>query len=273
MKIREVLSRRTDLSTFVVHLTRDWVEVLDDVGPMFVPAGDSFRQIIRERLLRAITPMGWAKDQDDPQDVAKQTQRVVSFSETPLEHIWAMFVEIEDREREVKLKPYGLALTKIVARQLGVNPVWYVDMTPGHEWLARPLWQLKEEAVDSGVFHTKPAAQLFPFFDWMGGPFSENPTSKEFWWEREWRHRGPLALGPIWQKIIWLCPAAEHDEFRRLVQEATPEDETASSVFIDPAWGLEEIVAHLAGFPETDVSVFAAATADDAPDEGPPPLL
>jgi len=26
MKIREILSRRSDLSTFIVHLTRDWEE-------------------------------------------------------------------------------------------------------------------------------------------------------------------------------------------------------------------------------------------------------
>jgi hypothetical protein len=234
VKIREVLSRRNDLSTFVVHLTRDFEDEFD--GQLVdVPATASFAQIIRERQLRAVSPMGWASDQDDPDDAAKQTQRVVSFSETPLEHIWAMFEEIEDREREIKLQPYGLAFSKIVARGLGVNPVWYVDMTPtGHDWLANPLWELKNQAVDSGTFHTTSAARILPMFDWMGGPFPYSNTSKEFWWEREWRHRGPLSLVPIWQKIIWLCPAAEHEEFRRQVAEATPAGEDASRIFIDP---------------------------------------
>lgn len=40
--------------------------------------------------------MGWAYYEDDSDDPAKQTQRVVAFSETPLEYTWAMFEEIED---------------------------------------------------------------------------------------------------------------------------------------------------------------------------------
>jgi hypothetical protein len=37
-----------------------------------------------------------------------------------------MFEEIEDRERAIELQPYGLAMTKVIARRFGVNPVWYV---------------------------------------------------------------------------------------------------------------------------------------------------
>jgi hypothetical protein len=42
-------------------------------------------------------------------------------------------------------------------------------------------------------------------------------------------------------------------------------------VFIDPSWGLEEIIAHLAGLPMSDVSVFAAAAAQDDTAEPLPP--
>jgi hypothetical protein len=276
VKIRELLARRSDLSTFVVHLTRDYIEPPDpetgDPG-FWMPPDVAFGQIIRERLLRAGSAMGWARDQDDPDDPTKQTQRVIAFSETPLEHTWAMFAEIEDRERQIELKPYGLAMTKVVARRLGVNPVWYVDMTPsGHDWLSNPINELRDQAIASGDFHEQPIAQLLPFFDWMGGPFPANPTSKEFWWEREWRHRGDLHLAPIWAKIIWLCPEGEHDEFRRQVEAATPAGERSSGVFVDPSWGLEEIVARLAGFPPEDISVFTAAAADDQPGELPPVL-
>lgn len=136
LRLRKILSRRSDLSTFVVHLTRDW----EEPGEYLMPAAICLEEIIRERLLRAVTPMGWARDQDDPNDAESQTQRVVAFSETPLEHTWAMFEEIEDRERAIELQPYGLAMTKVIARRLGVNPVWYVDMTPsGHPWLSTPI--------------------------------------------------------------------------------------------------------------------------------------
>jgi hypothetical protein len=76
--------------------------------------------------------MGWDQDADD--DPAQQSQRVVCFSETPLEHVYSLVADIEGRQ--INLEPYGIALTKLVARRIGVNPVWYVDMTPaGHEWL------------------------------------------------------------------------------------------------------------------------------------------
>jgi hypothetical protein len=159
----------------------------------------------------------------------------------------------------------------VIARQRAVNPVWYVDMTPsGHDWLSHPIWQLRDAAVATGQFHTQPIARILPFFDWMGGPYRNSPTAKEFWWEREWRHQGEFDLAPIWSKIIWLCPADEHDEFKARVLAATIEAETASDAFIDPAWGLEEIIAHLAGLPMEDVSVFGAAQAGDDTGEPPP---
>lgn len=204
------------------------------------------------------------------EDAAKRTQRVVCFTETPLEHTYALFADIEDRERKVKLQPYGLALPKLIARRAGVNPVWYIDMTLGHDWLANDVRKLRDEAVATGDFHNQPIARLLPFFDWMGGPFPNNPTSKEFWWEREWRHRGDLSLVLFWSKIIWLCPEAEHARFRATVEEATPEGEQSSGIFLDPSWGSKKIIAHLAGLPATDVSVFAASEAHDAQPEPPP---
>jgi hypothetical protein len=126
VNIQDVLNRRTDLSTFVVHLTRDeQVQPNDNGPPVFYPADQKLRSIIRERRLIAATPMGLGWDQDDPADPTRQTQRAVSFSETPLEHIYALVADIDGRQ--IKLEPYGLVLTKIVARREGVNPVWYVD--------------------------------------------------------------------------------------------------------------------------------------------------
>jgi hypothetical protein len=266
VKIREVLSRRNDLSTFVVHLTRDIVETDSEGQPVWIPAEQSLRWIIEGRALRAVTPMGWAKALDDTGDPAKQSQRVICFSEAPLEHTYSLVAEIEDRARDIELRPYGLALPKLVARRLGVNPVWYVDMTGGtgsHDWdIVHALDRLRDGLVADDIagrsdFHSHDLAQLFPFVEAMGSWPGRNP--KEFWWEREWRCRGDLSLAPIWSKIIWLCPAASHTEFRRRVNDATPSGETASRVFIDPTWGLEEIIASLAGLPDEDVSVFAAA--------------
>lgn len=231
--IREVLHRRTDLSTFVVHLTRD-------------KDGRTARQvldsIINERILRAGRPMGWADEQDDPMDEQKQTQRVVCFTETPLEHIYSHVADIEGRS--IDFAPYGLALTKLAARKMGINPVWYVDMTPGQQksWALRnAIERLRDEAVAAGDFHQKPIAQLTPFIEQMG-TWPTRDSQKEFWWEREWRHVGELGLSS--GSMIWLCP---EDEMGSL---------TVGEPVIDPRWGLEQIIAHLAKFPLEDVTPF-----------------
>ena len=70
---------------------------------------------------------------------------------------------------------------------------------------------------------------------------------KEWWWEREWRHVGDLALPST--GMIWLCPEADIAEVN-----ARAGYELAS--WVDPIWGLEEIIPRLAGFSLKDVSPF-----------------
>src|SRR5687767_756900 len=103
--IRDVLNRRTDLSTFVVHLTKT-------IGSDH--AHTQLQSILDEQRIEARTPMGWALDQDDPSDSSHQSQRVVSFTETPLEHIYSHVAEIAGRRE--KFEPYGIAMTKLAAR-------------------------------------------------------------------------------------------------------------------------------------------------------------
>jgi Putative abortive phage resistance protein AbiGi, antitoxin len=242
--IRTILHRRTDLSTFVVHLTRK----RDDT----YSALDALVDIAKYNRLEARTAMGWAKLQDDPADPTRQSQRVVCFSETPLEHVHLMCGPIDNRA--IALEPYGIALTKLKARKLGINPIWYVDMTTGqgdsHEWhLAKTLNGLRDAAINAAAadgdnFHDYTLAQLFPFFEQMG---TWPNSKKEFWWEREWRHVGHLQLP--YRGVIWLCP---EDDIHQLSQRAGRE----LKPWLDPVWGLEEIIAHLADLPPKDVSPF-----------------
>lgn len=196
--------------------------------------------------------MGWGADQDDPADPTKQTQRVVCFSETPLEHIYSLVADIQGRQ--VRLEPYGVLFTKLAARRLGVNPIWYVDQTAGQQeqWrTARAVDALKQAAVASGDFHNQPAARLLPFFEQMG---TWPQGQKEFWWEREWRHIGDVAL-PF--GCLYLCPEDEFDEFvPRIDGEHISAWNRRKREYIDPRWGLEQIVAHLAAMPPEDVSPF-----------------
>lgn len=241
--IREVLNRRDDLSTFVVHLTR----ARDGIS-----AKDRLTTIINDRQIIAGSPMGWAADQDDPADATKQTQRVVCFSETPLQHIYSLVADIEGRQ--VKLEPYGVAMTKMSARRLGINPVWYVDMTPGRDWVISPaLNTLKNAATATGAFHEQPIARLLPFFEPMG---TWPQRQREFWWEREWRHVGDVALPDPLVGILILCPEDEIDDFQALSGQT-------HRMCLDPRWGLEQIIAHLAQVPVDQITPFAPGHADD----------
>jgi hypothetical protein len=79
---------------------------------------------------------------------------------------------------------------------------------------------------------------------------------KEFWWEREWRHVGDLDLPNEYRGVLWLCPEGE---------ELVGPDGESLEPRIDPRWGLEQIIAHLAGFAVEDVTPFAPH--QDPPDE------
>lgn len=243
--IEEVLQRRTDLSTFVVHLTRD------RDGRT---ARENLESIIDEQLLRAVFPRGWATREafrlDDP---SLATQRAVCFSETPLEHVHALFADIAGRS--IHFAPYGVAFPKMVARAMGINPVWYVDFSRGsgagrHRPIKDALNALVKEAA--GDFAVHPVSRLTPFIEGMGSWSNGNGgvRRREFSWEREWRHLGDLDLSPWWSKALWLCPQDELDVFSaRLGTDRR---------CIDPAWGLERIIGHLLELGEAEMTPFAA---------------
>lgn len=221
--ISELLDRRSDLSTFVVHLTRHG----KDGTPT---ASENLESILKAREIEARSAFGW-KNGVAESDLS--ACRVVCFSETPLEHLYVLFQEIQNRD--IKMEPYGLAFTKEVARRHGVNPVWYV----GHgadfigRWrLAGALDALRDEAKAAG-FASSPAATILPFVESMG-IWPTTGTTKEFSWEREWRHLGDLSFGDGEVALV-LCPAAEIDYFESL----------GRWVAVDPGWSLEKMISKL----------------------------
>jgi hypothetical protein len=178
MKIKEMLDRRTDLSTFVVHLTRRTGES---------SARANLKSILRQRCMRAVSAMGAASEFFDHGTPEWDSQRVVSFTESPLEQLHSFFVEFDETRRH-GFEPYGLAFTKLQARRTGVNPVWYLDVTWGTPWRVKFVWNLVKERKASGNFLGSDIAEIAPFVETMG--YVRSAPHKEFWWEREWRHLG-----------------------------------------------------------------------------------
>ena len=194
MQITELLGRRTDLSTFLVHLTRD-------NGRR--SAKQNLFNIIETNTLEARTPFGAAVDPLNAANLSTDSQRCVCFTETPLEHVSLLAKEIDGRD--IEFKPYGVAITRKQGRIGGANPVWYLDMSPsGRDWLTHSTKKLVQAAIGTRAFEEQPIARLAPYMDWMG--VWPSGRKKEFWWEREWRYVGNFTL-PI--RYIVLCPQEE----------------------------------------------------------------
>ena len=238
MDIRQLLARRSDLSTFLIHLTREYNGAA---------AKDNLKAILNERVIEARNPYSSAMKHLEKlkqlDDANVNTQKVVCFTETPLEHVHLLAGEIQGRRN--KFEPYGIAITKRTARIKGVNPVWYLDITPNHDWLTGPLDRLIDKQIQSGGFSTSDIAKLAPFIEQMG---SGSGYFKEYWWEREWRHRGHFALDM--PKFIIICPEGEFDA---VIPQWAKDMKMPT---IDSEWSLEQIIGRLAGFLPENIDPF-----------------
>ncbi|CAL9362849.1 hypothetical protein SUDANB121_00710 [Nocardiopsis dassonvillei] len=266
--IEELLHRRSDLSTFLVHLSRNNQGKEND-------ARDNLLSILVSRRISATSFFGVAEDQAKQVPEVAETQRVVCFSETPIEHVWMMCEQIPGRS--VQLKGYGLAITKVYARSRGVNPVWYVDQTPSSNsptWLTKAFKALVEQAEVRALVEKdtsdqsygellaeSPVLKLTPFIEPMG----TYNVAREFWWEREWRHVGDFRFLAPEDIIVAFVPEADQEAFRRdltaLIKDELEDEEPFDwgvgeplrqdyyehLVFVDATWSLEHMIASIAG--------------------------
>ncbi len=130
--------------------------------------------------------------------------------------------------------------------------MWYIDITPSHDWLMGPINELVDTAMAAGGIEETSISRLAPFFEQMGTqpPAGGNAGNrKEFWWEREWRHVGAFALP---ERVTVLCPEAEFPVFRHAVGI----QQGRSASFIDPRWGLEQITSRLSGYGPEDSDIL-----------------
>ena len=249
--IEELLHRRTDLSTFLVHFTRRHNRR---------SARDNLVSILRDRRIEARSVYGMAAGLVGRFPELADDQKTVCFTETPLEHAWMMCSTIEGRS--VQFNGYGLAFTKTFARRRGVNPVWYLDITPrgGRDWLTVPIDELLDQAVEDATpprattpnlerLASAPILRLTPFIEQMGNP--TGTRRKEFWWEREWRHVGDLSFSTD-DIVVVFAPEDEHESLREQLRSrprgasATPPIASNMPAFVDAQWGLERMIGALA---------------------------
>jgi hypothetical protein len=254
--IEQLLHRRTDLSTFLVHLTRTGGGQI---------ARDNLLSMAENNLLEARSALGPASRLEPYLAATSATQKVVCFTETPLEHTWMMLQQIEGRT--IQFEPYGLAITKTTARKSHFNPVWYSDISTrgGRSWPMASVNQLVDDAeqrckksdgtLDVDALQVEPILRLTPFLEQMGPML--NGGRKEFWWEREWRHVDDYAISFPSRIVALFAPENDHGPIRRDLQQFN--ERWSRRPILDPSWGVERMVAELTEVAPEEIGPFPEA--------------
>ncbi|MEV5967841.1 abortive infection system antitoxin AbiGi family protein [Kribbella sp. NPDC051952] len=199
-----------------------------------------------------------AADLDTYLALTTATQRTVCFSETPLEHTWMMVRDIQGRQQT--FQKYGLVFTKALCRRNGCNPVWYLDITRGHDWLTVPIREQIRRAVSESLDSTgridprrlaeQSVLRITPYIEQMGNPSGRR---KEFWWEREWRHVGHFAFKTPNRVVALLAPEEDHEDTAAEIAALSYSWLRREVPLVDPDWGLERMISALAGVHANDI--------------------
>jgi len=201
--VQKVLQLRSDISPFLVHLTRN--------TDSRHSARRNLGNILRSMTLKYGTgrPISDASYGVQCFALPKKTSltyfSAVSFTEAPIGEIHNL-LEIEGRQ--VNLEPYGLVFLKERLKSKGVSPVFYINNSRGNkDNCVRALCSLMKT-------HEKEAAEILPFVSFFGRflrPAYGGTTykrKKDFLWEREWRYASPDFRFKFKEKdvFIGLCP-------------------------------------------------------------------
>lgn len=211
--IQDILYFRSDISPFLVHLTRDRDQNGED-------AKATLQKIIGERKLisgaNEISDVKYGGNTSSmlPDD-KKKYFAAVCFTETPLNEVHCL---LEINSRQIDLRGYGLVFLKEALHKKGVCPVFYVNNEKGDmDGVFQALFSLIKT-------HPTEAAKVLPLFATFGQKVQSPGTAKrpngpvDFRWEREWRY--PSASGDLEftdeDVFVGLCPHDEIGDFEAL---------------------------------------------------------
>ncbi|MDL2324541.1 hypothetical protein LJC61_05255 [Ruminococcaceae bacterium OttesenSCG-928-A16] len=222
------LSERTDLSNFLVHLTRDSPES---------SAKESLISILNAQKIEARNHHCLFKKslEKEPLDFQKKFY-VTCYTETPLDKIKHLTKKIENRNK--KFQPYGLVFIKSNQKKSekgsenAPNPVFYAMGNNG--FLIRALFSEFDQYLED--FENGNPNN----FNLIGSLVNIVNENHNFQWEREWRTVGDYEfLIPELAAVI--APSSEHSDIRSKVNYYFADAIT----FIDIDWNMEQILLHI----------------------------
>jgi hypothetical protein len=95
--------------------------------------------------------------------------------------------------------------------------------------------------------------RLTPFIEQMG-PMN-NGKRKEFWWEREWRHRSHFHYS-VQDVVAVFAPADDDQAIRADPGKLTPFWNDRPVPVLDPIWGQERMIAEMSGISANRIGPF-----------------
>lgn len=192
MDISKVLSQRTDLSKFLVHLTRDI--------PGQSSAKENLISILKDKHLFAKNfECLFTNKLNNQNDNIKNQFKTTSFTETPLDKLH-LLTSIAKRKKE--FQPYGLIFNKSLIKTSGGNPVFYLHSE--NREITKYLWEKYDEFIADPKSHKN-----FPKFGSRVNFIKDNVI--DFYWEREWKVCGDLEFRYD-DLVAIICP--EHEQLK-----------------------------------------------------------
>ncbi len=241
-----IIKNRSDISQFLIHLTKDGVfdHYVDTGSDRFlwksqtVNAEDSLRKILttypKPRLV-AQSPMGYFKYKIDLPTkvrggVKPEWLKCVCFSEVPLVELPSFYQAVVTKRNEYK--KYGLGFWQKTIRLKGGNSVFYIDA--GNSSLLTSVNSLIQ-GPNLKVFQS-----MLPFIQEFGPRLFAKPGfvqgQVDFRWEREWRVIGSFEFN-LSDVAFGICPESQITVFEGIVQNGFP--------FLDPDWDYETLKKNL----------------------------
>lgn len=239
--IAEILRQRSDISSFVVHLTRQGEEDAE------TPEAN-IKSILENRAITARTHHGFDKAALENADI-----RTVCFTETPFEYLPLLSKEID--KRQIQFSEWGLAFSKYIARLRGANPILYAHSFPnmgGGPYQPADALRSMATVLNKGEVGVLKKEDFPPWFHIaletllaFSESMQRSGTPREWWWEREWRRVGDFTFS-FDQVAFGLCPP----EFVLPMEAWAMETLDHPIRFISSRWTIEEAISHLAGLVE-----------------------
>jgi len=220
-KIENILETRSDISPFLIHLTRDSeTKTAKKILENGIIIGQNLKA--GKKGVSAATYTTKTRGYSDKK--RKDFFQAVCFTEAPISELHCFF-DIE--YRNIDLEPYGIVFLKDKLKRKGVSPVFYINN------YGDDISSIFSEFCDCITTNYNAAREILPLIASMGKKLnSASNTPMDFSWEREWRYpayKGHFGIEYA-DVFIGLCPHDEILYFESLFWEV----HRKSVPFIDP---------------------------------------